>query len=262
MMSEKIPAGPFKLIAFVLLCQLMVVSAFAKPLPYYYQLKIYHVKGQAQQDAVDAYLKDAYLPALHRAGIPKVCVFKPLVADTAEQLIYVFIPFKKIDTFLVLDAILTKDMQYQDDGKAYLNALYNKPPYMRLENILLRAFSSMPEYHVPELKSPKSERVYELRSYEGATENISLNKIGMFNDAEIDIFTKLNFNAVFYGQVIAGSHMPNLMYLTTFENKADRDKHWADFTSEYRKISTLPKYQNNVSKNVTVFMRPTDYSDM
>ena len=39
----------------------------------------------------------------------------------------------------------------------------------------------------------------------------------MFNaGGEIDIFTKLNFNAVFYGDVIVGSHMPNLMYLTCF----------------------------------------------
>ncbi|VTP95663.1 Uncharacterised protein [Sphingobacterium daejeonense] len=30
--------------------------------------------------------------------------------------------------------------------------------------------------------------------------NLSLNKISMFNDGEIDIFKKLNFNAVFYGR--------------------------------------------------------------
>ncbi|PWS29491.1 NIPSNAP family containing protein [Pedobacter yonginense] len=230
--------------------------------PYYYQLKIYHIKGQAQESTVDGYLKDAYLPALHRAGIANIGVFKPIAKDTAEQLIYVFIPFKKFDTFLKLDEALAKDQSYLEQGKSYLNAAYNNAPYNRIETILLKAFSAMPEPALPQLTSSKNERVYELRSYEAATENLSLNKIGMFNDAEISIFTNLNFNAVFYGQVISGSHSPNLMYLTTFNNKEDRDKHWAAFGAEYKKISGLPQYQHNVSKNVTLFIYPTDYSDL
>lgn len=251
-----------KILMVFLAIHMISLYSFAKTSPYYYQLKVYHIKGQAQAGMVDNYLQNAYIPALHRAGISSVGVFKPLVADTAEQLIYVFIPFKKVDDFLGLTTKLDNDQQYQEAGKDYLTAVYNHPPYNRLETILIKAMRAVPEYHLPNLKSPKSERVYELRSYESATENISLNKIGMFNDAEIAIFTKLNFNAVFYGQVIAGSHMPNLMYLTTFENKADRDQHWKDFGPDYKKISVLPQYQNNVSKNVTLFVRPTDYSDI
>jgi hypothetical protein len=252
-----------KFIALLIIGLFGSAFTFAKSAPYYYQLKIYHLKTKAQEDVVDDYLQNAYLPALHRAGIPAAGVFKPVARDTAEQLVYVFIPFKKVDDFFKLTDKLDHDQTYQDAGKTYLNAVYNSPPYTRMESVLLKAFSAMPEPHTaPNLTTPKSERVYELRSYEGATENISLNKIGMFNDAEISIFTHLNFNAVFYAQVISGSHMPNLMYLTTFNNKADRDKHWADFGAEYKKISTLPKYLNNVSKNVTLFVRPTDYSDI
>jgi len=251
-----------KIATLAFICILISNFTFAKS-PYYYQIKVYHLKTSAQEAVVDDYLQNAYLPALHRAGIPAAGVFKPIARDTAEQLVYVFIPFKKVDDFLGLTSKLDKDAAYQEAGKAYLNAAYNNAPYTRFENILLKAFSAMPEPATePKLSTPKSERVYELRSYEGHTENISLNKIGMFNDAEISIFTKLNFNAVFYGQVIAGSHMPNLMYLTTFNNKADRDQHWKDFGPEYKKISTLPQYLNNVLKNVTLFVRPTDYSDI
>jgi len=84
----------------------------------------------------------------------------------------------------------------------------------------------------------------------------------MFNNGEIDIFKKLNFNAVFYGQVIAGSTMPNLIYLTTFENMTERDAHWKAFGPLYKPMADLPQYQNNVSKNVTTLCRPTDYSDI
>src|SRR5665647_2979798 len=64
----------------------------------YYEIKIYHITDKTQEGKVDAYLKEAYLPALHRAGIPIVGVFKPVEADTAfGKLVYVFIPFKTIE---------------------------------------------------------------------------------------------------------------------------------------------------------------------
>ncbi|WP_230383873.1 NIPSNAP family protein [Pedobacter endophyticus] len=238
------------------------VNVFAAKSPYYYQIKVYHLKSAAQEATVDSYLKDAYLPALHRFGIDHVGVFKPVEKDTADQLIYVFIPFKSIDRYLKLEQALMADQQYLAAGKDYLDASFDKAPYVRMESTLLKAFDGMPTPEWPKLTSNKAERVYELRSYEAATEKLSLNKIGMFNDAEIDIFTKLNFNAVFYGQVISGSKMPNLMYLTTFNNKTDRNNHWQAFGPEYKKISGLPQYQNNVSKNVTLFLYPVNYSDI
>ncbi|TCD08355.1 NIPSNAP family containing protein [Pedobacter frigidisoli] len=254
------------LIYLKLLCCLAIIfflqsHSFAAKPGYYYQIKIYHVKGEAQERTVDSYLKNAYLPALHRFGVQNIGVFKPVKKDSLEQLIYVFIPFKKIDNYLNLDQALTKDQAYLAAGKSYLDASFDNSPFLRIESILLKAFDAMPSPAMPNLSSLKAERIYELRSYEASTEKLSLNKIGMFNDAEISIFTKLNFNAVFYGQVISGSKMPNLMYLTTFNNKEDREKHWSAFGPEYKKISGLPQYQNNVSKNVTLFLYPTDYSD-
>ncbi|WP_316736659.1 NIPSNAP family protein [Pedobacter aquatilis] len=227
----------------------------------YYQIKIYHLKTKAQEAVIDTYLKEAFIPASHRAGVKDIGVFKPVAQDTAERLIYVFTPIKKLSDLDKINELIAKDKQYIQAGNGYLNATYDDAPYTRVESIILKAFSAMPEYALPKLNSAKSERIYELRSYEAATESLSLNKIGMFNDAEVDIFTKLNFNAVFYGQVISGSKMPNLMYLTTFNNKADRDNHWSAFGPEYKKISGLPQYQHNVSKNVTLFLYPADYSD-
>jgi hypothetical protein len=87
----------------------------------------------------------------------------------------------------------------------------------------------------------------------------------MFNDGgEVPLFVRLGFNAVFYGEVIAGSHQPNLMYMTTFENKASRDEHWKAFSNdaEWNKLKVNPEYQNNVSKNTSFFLYPTEYSDI
>src|SRR5215217_5987049 len=106
----------------------------------------------------------------------------------------------------------------------------------------------MPAMAVPQLSSAKAQRIYELRSYEGPTEKLYLNKVQMFNQGgEVPLFKRLNFNAVFYASVLAGSRMPNLMYMTTFENRAEREAHWKTFTddAEWKKLSSMPEYQHN-----------------
>jgi hypothetical protein len=245
----------------LLLLLLLSWSSYSREKQHYYQLKVYHLKTKSQEDRIDRFLKDAYLPALHRMGIKQVGVFKPISEDTDNKLIYVFVSVPKFDQFANIEERLEKDKVYLKAGEEYLNAPYNDPAFTRIESTLMKAFIGMPAPAVPNLTSPRSERIYELRSYEGATEKLSANKVSMFNNGEIDIFTDLNFNAVFYGQVISGSTMPNLVYMTTFNNKAERDEHWKAFGPAYKPMSQLPQYQNNVSKNVTLFLYPTEYSD-
>jgi hypothetical protein len=262
-MSKKV------LLLFSLLLVVLVpqVSKAAAKLDFY-QIRIYHLKTAEQESRVDQYLRDAYLPALHRAGISSVGVFKPIAEagkTPEEKLIYVLIPFASRDDFFKLDAKLSKDQKYHQDGTGYLDAKHNEPPYSRMETILLNAFEKNPKFGLPNLSAAKKDRVYELRSYEGPTEKISANKIRMFNSGdEVGLFKRLGFNAVFYAQVVAGSSMPNLMYMTTFENRADRDKHWDAFGKDdyWRKLSAMPEYQNNVSKGNTWFLYPADYSDI
>ena len=231
---------------------------------FYYELKIYHLKTTAQEEVVDHYLQNAYLPALHKLGIKNVGVFKPVENDTAVRKIYVFIPFGSFEELENTDRKLLEDKDYVNAGKAYIEAKSTEAPYIRLETIILKAFPKMPEPAAPDLKSGKTERVYELRSYESATEAYNINKVKMFNDGnEVALFKRLNFNAVFYAEVIAGSHMPNLMYMTTFNNKEDRDKHWNTFTNdaEWKTLVAKPEFQNNVSKADIFFLSPTAYSD-
>jgi hypothetical protein len=251
-----------------MLCLLLSVSFLfaAPPKREFYEIKIYHVKDADQASRVDNYLKDAYIPAMHRAGIKSVGVFKPVASDTAAgKLIYVLTPLKSLEQLVDLPKTLNKDAAYLSAGKDYIDAEYKNPPYVRIRSTVLRAFENSPMMKKPDLTSPKSERIYELRSYEGHTEKIYWNKVKQFNAGnEIGIFARLGFNAVFYGEVIAGATMPNLMYLTTFADKASRDEHWKAFgaDAEWGKVKSMPEYQNNVSKNVTLFLFPTEYSDI
>jgi NIPSNAP len=236
-----------------------------KPMREFYQLTVYHFKNAEQEKVLDNYFQNALLPALHRIKINNVGVFKSWSNDTlTDKLVYVFIPFRSLEMVTELPSKLRADANYASAGAEYLNAAYNDPPYSRMETILLRAFPLAPQMQLPLLQSAKKDRVYELRSYESATEKKFENKVRMFNDGdEIGLFKKLNFNAIFYSEVIAGSKMPNLMYMTSFENKAARDEHWKTFVSDpfWKNLSAMPEYQNNVSHIDITFLYPVDYSD-
>ena len=231
----------------------------------YYEIKIYRIADKMQEGKVDAYLKDVYLPAIHRAGIPVVGVFKPVEADTAfGKLIYVLIPFSTVDEFIQLPGKLQKDQKYSADGKSFVDAAYNDPPYTRYESIFLKAFIGMPRFAVPKFATSPSERIYELRSYESATEAKAIKKIEMFNKGgEIKLFKSLSFNPVFFAEVLIGSHMPNLMYMTTFSDMKSHDDHWKAFgaTDEWKKLSGMDEYKNTVSKANPYLLHPTSYSD-
>lgn len=232
----------------------------------FYELRIYTFKSAEQLQRTEAYLEKALLPALHRQGNTRVGVFRPVETDsTFGKKLYVLIPHKTLAAFDKQESVLAKDKAYKETGKDYIEAVYSAPPYKRIQTILLKAFADMPVAAKPDLKTQASERVYELRSYEGHTEKIYRNKVDMFNAGdEVGLFKRLGFNAVFYGEVLSGNNMPNLMYMTTFENQSSRDAHWKAFVDDpqWKTLSSMPQYKNNVSKIEIFFLRPTTYSDL
>jgi hypothetical protein len=241
--------------------------AMSSPPRDYYEIKVYRVESHAQEEKVEAFLKLAFLPAVHRAGIAKVGVFKPIQRDTAlfGKRIYVLLVYSSIGRYLELNDVLQKDNQFQTAGRDFLKPPFDSPPYLRMESILLRAFERSPALHAPVLSGPLNERIYELRSYESPTEALFFNKLKMFNQGdEIGLFDRLGFNAVFYGEVLAGSRMPNLMYMTCFSTMASRDDHWKTFAGDpqWKQLSSMSEYQHNVSKAEIILLHPTDYSDL
>lgn len=231
----------------------------------YYQIQVFRLNGKVQEEKVDNFLKNAYLPALHRAGIQKVGVFKPIESDTAAgKRVYVWIPFTSLEHFSKIQDVLAGDKEYQAKGIDFLGAPFDQKPFVRKESILLKAFPDAPNYFIPKHQTAPSARIYELRSYEGPTENLFRQKVKMFNEGgEIKLFKKLDFNAVFYAEVVSGNTMPNLMYLTTFADMPTHDARWDTFRAhpEWKVLSALPEYQNTVSRSVKLLLHPTDYSD-
>jgi len=231
----------------------------------FYQIQVYRLSSKAQEARTDNFLKMAYLPALHRAGIKSVGVFKPIASDTISgNQIIVWLPLTSLDQLNKLQLTLSSDKTYQAQGADFLNSAFDNVPFQRKESILLKAFAQAPAFVIPHHKTKPADRIYELRSYEGPAENLFRQKVKMFNEGgEIKLFKSLDFNAVFYAEVISGSTMPNLMYLTTFADMTAHDAHWNAFRDhpDWKKLSAKSEYQHTVSKSVKLLLYPTDYSD-
>lgn len=252
---------------------IMLVSIFyisnqntiaAPPKKEFYQIRIYKMKSTEQLLLVDNYLKDAYLPALHRAGIKKIGVFKPISNDTATiKSVYVFIPFDSEKSFFKLDKKLRKDDNYMTASKSFREAAADNPPFDRMESILLEAFENQKNFIAPQ-KSPAT--IFEWRSYESPTEILHDKKINMFEKEEITLFKKLNFNVIFYAKVISGIRMPNFIYMPTFSSVDDRNAHWKTFGADpdWKAMQAKPEYENkvSVSRIESILMKAAEYSDL
>jgi hypothetical protein len=231
----------------------------------FYELRTYYYKDSTQEKAIDRYLGESLLPALHRSGFTRVGVFKLLADTVATKMIFLLLPMTSLEQLTRLPASLERDKAYMASAKEWLEAGFDKAPYSRFESVIMHAFAFMPKLEKPKLNGPSNDRVYELRSYESATERLARKKVQMFNEGgEIELFKRLGFNAIFYGEVISGSQMPNLMYMTSFVNRSERDAHWKTFGAdpEWKKLSAMPEYKNTVSHIDISFLQATDYSDL
>jgi NIPSNAP protein len=231
----------------------------------YFEIKVYHASTTDQVNQIKTYLTQVLAPAMRRHGVKNVGVFEAIANDTAtDKRVFLFAPYSSFEDVGKLPAKLNSDKAYQEAGKDFLGATYDKAPMARIESIILYAFEFMPQAAKPSLTGNLSDRVYELRSYESATQNLHVNKVQMFNQGgEITLFKRLGFNAVFYGSVVVGSKMPNLMYMTSFDNMQSRTDHWKSFVDdpEWKKLSSMAEYKNNVSHIDIYMLRPIEGSD-
>jgi hypothetical protein len=132
--------------------------------------------------------------------------------------------------------------------------------YNRITTSFLLAFDGFPTVKAP----AKESRIFELRTYEGYSEDAVTRKVKMFNEEEFPIFYKTKLTPVFFGEAIAGPNLPCLTYLITFKNLEERDKNWAAFgaDADWKKVSNDPKYANTVSNIRRVFLEPLPYSQV
>lgn len=231
----------------------------------YYELRVYHLHRGNQPKLVADYWREAAVPALNRAGIRPVGVFNVLIGPESPS-VYVLISYPSLDSRAKVGSQLDNDAEYQRTGAAFLNAAASDPAYVRVESSLMVAFEGMPRLVVPAAAAENRPRIFELRTYESHSKKANLKKIEMFNRGELAIFRRTGLRAVFFGETLIGSRLPNLTYMLEFANIEERAMVWARFAAdpEWKKLSTTPGYTDveTVSNITNVLLTPAPFSQI
>jgi hypothetical protein len=222
-----------------------------------YELRVYQLAWGTGM--LDEYLSKALIPALNRLAVKNVGVFTE-IAKSEPAKVYVLIPHKSFEEYGKVMLNLSKDQTYINARQSYDQILPDQKVYDRFESSLLLAFDGLPQLVVPK----NSTRIFELRIYEGYSEDAVRRKVKMFNEGEFDIFYRTKLNPVFFGEMLIGKQMPCLAYMVTFKDMAERDKNWEAFGKdpEWQKISKDPQYANTVSRIYKTFLEPVFYSQI
>jgi len=217
------------------------------------ELRTYEIKfGGSGRGVLLDYLKGALKPTLLRRGCPTVRVMKE-TGDAEPALIWVLIAYPDAATYVSCQH-LNADPEYREAAKEYNAVPAGKPVYNRFSSQLLHAFTGMPKVFDPSAEAG----LFELRTYEGYSEDAVRRKIGMFNDEEIPLFLKVGLHPVFFGKMIAGPYRPSLVYMLHFKNMEERNANWSVFGShpEWKEMVVKEKYANSVSNIRKTFLQP------
>jgi hypothetical protein len=231
----------------------------------FYQLRRYHINSGPQRKLCDDFFRDALIPALGRLGVGPVGVFDLSIGPDTPS-IYVLMPGASAEVVATIENRLIQDAEYTKSGAQFLMAPAKEPAFDRMNSTFLQAFEKWPNVVLPKATASKGPRVFELRIYEGATDQDHRRKVEMMQSGEADIFAKNGFEQVFYSETLIGPRLPNLTYMLCFDSLATRDKQWAAFraSDDWKSYSTQPKYafEPIVSNITNLILTPTPYSQI
>lgn len=222
----------------------------------FFELRVYESRSTQN---LENYFSKALIPALNRLGVKKVGAFSELGKPEPAKS-YLLIPYASQQDFATINAQLKKDNDYAQASQEYNQLPLDQAPFFRYDTSLMIAFDGQPKLIAPENKP----RIFELRTYEGYSDDAVKRKIKMFNESEFVIFNRTKLTPVFFGEVITGKNLPHLTYMITFKNMEERDACWKAFGAdpEWQKISKAPEYANTVSKIYKTFLEPLPFSQI
>lgn len=248
----------------LLLTLLPKLCTAQSPTNEYYELLQYQGVPESRVAELDQYLEKALVPALTRMGIKNIGVFQESQFTDGKTSFYLLMTLKGPNQTMEIREKLKSDSLFLAAAESYLRTDPKQPIYSRMRSELLVAFDCQPKLAVPKQKAENADRLFELRVYESANELKGITKVDMFNQGEVPIFLDCGIQPVFFGQAIVGDHLPNLTYMTVHNSPEERDAAWAKFMRhpDWKKLSSMEKYQNTVSKVIKIDLKPRPYSQL
>ena len=220
--------------------------------------RIYDAR-RGRVNTIAEYFGSALIPAYNRMGIQTVGVFQEYGMSEPPK-VHVVVPFPSMESYLQANQQLQRDEEFLGMGKDFIYAEEVNKSYHRFHCDLHLAFAGFPNLVAP----AQSNRIFELRIYQGYNEDAVRRKVKMFNVEEIELFHEVNLTPVFFGHGLAGINLPKLTYMLVFDDMEQRDAAWADFIQhpEWARMSKLPEYANTVSEIERTFLVPMDVSQV
>lgn len=224
-----------------------------------YEWREYEGRFGSDLRQLENYFQTALIPALNKYGVNKVGVFKEWRPSEPAK-IYLLTPYPSLDSYQSINIKVKTDTDYIKNSATYNDIPADKPLYTRFTSSLMNAFDGFPAM----VTSSGESRIFELRTYEGYSEDAVRRKIKMFHDGEFPIFKRAKLMPVFFGEVIAGDRLPRITYMLTCNSMEERDKGWSAFGAdpEWKKLLADPQYANTISKISNTFLVPTSYSQV
>lgn len=225
------------------------------------ELRRYTFESNEKRNVFDQFLKSAAVPAINRAGIKPVGVFvmnqeeNPKI-EVEGSILYVLLPHDSFESMLTMVPKLADDWEFTDQAGVLLEAPKNDPLYKRYETQLMLGFDECPKVEVP---TTAKTRLMQLRTYESHNTERAIMKIHMFNEGgEIGIFRKCGMTPVFFGSSLAGTKLPNLTYMLSFEDEAAQKEGWNKFrvSPEWKALNGDETYKDTVSNITNIVVRP------
>lgn len=217
-----------------------------------YELRSYAVRFNGNLKLLMSYLTDALQPALERVGVNHFMIFNEL-GNADPKKVWVLISYPSAEIYLKAQN-LQGDNTYVAAAANYNAVPVNTPIYNRFQSFLLHAFDGMPQMSTPK----EGAGLFELRIYEGYSEDAVRRKIKMFNKEEFPLFYEVGLIPIFFGDMIAGPLRPCLVYMLNFKDMEERNTNWGKFLQhpDWNTMKAKPEYLNTVSNIIKTFLVP------
>jgi hypothetical protein len=202
------------------------------------------------RSALTTFLKDVEAPYLKSNGANHFMTFSE-TGQTEPSKLWTLISYPDFNSY---ESVLSHrtDENHFNQSTAYTEA---GKTFTRISSSLLYAFQGMKQ-----MKNPiENASLFELRIYEGVNEDAVRRKIKMFNDEELELFSKVDLNPIFFGNMVVGPFVPSLVYMLNYRDMDHRDQAWKAFLEhpDWDVMKVKEEYANTVSNIRRVFLKQT-----
>ena len=215
--------------------------------------RIYSFLQGTSASRLDRLMTDIILPLYKDMGIEVGC-FREWSLNTPTVYYFLFV-YPSLEAYLKAEDTLLQNAPFVEAMRQ--DAAANRPTFFRYDSYLCRPFEGWRE-----VTPIAGKTIYEWRKYDSANIESGARKVDMFNKEEIAVFVECGVNPLSFGQIIAGKDMPGLIYVTQFDDMADRDASWGRFNihPEWQRMRVAPEWANTTIQNNRVFLIPLPYS--